>query len=414
MRLSELFTKTRRIPPKGEDSLNAMFLIQGGFVEKLIAGVYTFLPLGFRVLKKIENIIREEMHQTLGAQEILMPALHPIENYQKTGRDKIDILFHTELASGGSLVLGQSHEEVIVPLLKHFISSYRDLPLAVYQIQTKFRNELRAKSGLLRGREFIMKDLYSFHSNEKDFENYYEKAKIAYKNIFTKAGIGDITFLTFASGGTFSKYSHEFQALTPAGEDTIYLCEPCKMAINDEIINEQKTCPQCNAPREKLVQKKAIEVGNIFPLKQKFSEAFGLTYKDILGKEQPINMGCYGIGLGRLMGAVVEASHDEKGIIWPTSIAPFSAHLIEINAREHAEKIYENFVAENIEVLYDDRADYTVGEKFADADLIGMPLRIIVSEKTLKHDAVEIKRRDGAEAELVKISSLLLHIRNNS
>ena len=419
---SELFGKTLRESPKDEVSKNADLLIRGGFVAKEIAGIYSFLPLGLRVLNKIGNIIRHELNETLAAQEILMPALHPIENYEKTGRDKIDVLFHTELASGGRLVLGQSHEEIVVPLARRFVSSYRDLPLGLYQIQTKFRNELRAKSGLLRGREFIMKDLYSFHADEKDFEKYYEQAKIAYKNIFAKVGLGDRTYLTFASGGTFSKYSHEFQTLTDAGEDTIYLCEKCEIGINNEIIGEQKKCPQCGAAKEKLAQKKAIEVGNIFPLKTRFSDAFGLSYTDEEGKKHPVIMGCYGLGLGRVMGAIVEVHNDKNGIIWPESVAPYKVHLIELRTKNLelsddpvpgvAGKLYNDLLAKGVEVLYDDRGDKTAGEKFADADLIGIPWRVVVSEKTLSQRMVELKARNSGNVILVPAQNIYQRITN--
>ncbi|MBI2121960.1 MAG: prolyl-tRNA synthetase [Candidatus Sungbacteria bacterium] len=421
MRQSILFGKTLRKGPKDEISKNANLLVRGGFVAKEIAGIYSFLPLGLRVLDKIARIIRGEMNDVLGAQEILMPALHPIENYQKTGREKIDVLFHTELASGGKLVLGQSHEEIVVPLAKHFISSYRDLPLGLYQIQTKFRNELRAKSGMLRGREFMMKDLYSFHADENDFEKYYERAKIAYKDIFEKAGLGGQTYLTFASGGTFSKYSHEFQTITEAGEDTIYLCKECKIAINDEIIGEQKNCPQCNAPIAKLLQEKAIEVGNIFPLKTRFSDAFGLSYIDKSGQTHPVVMGCYGIGLGRVLGAIVEVHNDKNGIIWPESVAPYKVHLIELRTknlelsddpvRGAAEKLYNHLLAKGIEVLYDDRDDKTAGEKFTDADLIGIPWRVVISEKTVQRNAIEVKKRDSPGSELMSVVSFLQNLK---
>ncbi len=258
MRYSQLFTKTQRAAPKDEASANAQLLIRAGFIDKLIAGVYTYLPLGLRVLKNIESIIREEMN-AVGGQEVLMPTLHPLENYAKTGRQAIDVLFRTELKNGTELLLGQSHEEIVVPLVQRFVESYKDLPVAVYQIQTKFRNELRAKSGIFRGREFLMKDLYSFHANEKDFEAYYETVKQAYVKIFSRCGVGDSTYITHASGGTFSKYSHEFQTVTEAGEDTIYLCRKCRIAVNKEIRAETPACPQCGSTDAE--EKRAIEVG---------------------------------------------------------------------------------------------------------------------------------------------------------
>lgn len=412
MRQSQLFGKTLRDDPKDEVSANARFLERGGFLVKEISGVYSFLPLGLRVLGKVADIIRDELNKGLGAQEILMPALHPIENYIKTGRDKIDILFHTELASGGRLVLGQSHEEIVVPLAKRFISSYNDLPLGLYQIQTKFRNEPRAKSGILRGREFMMKDLYSFHATEDDLEKYYEKVKTVYQNIFRRLGLGDTTFLTFASGGTFSRYSHEFQTITEAGEDTIYLCESCRIAVNKEIIADQPFCSQCKTPREKLLEKRSIEVGNIFPLKTRYSDAFGLVYTNESGLEKPVVMGCYGIGISRVMGAIVEVYHDDKGILWPENVAPFKVHLISISGKKQdakevssvenaAEVLYNELLVKGVEVLYDDRADKSAGEKFADADLIGIPWRVVISEKTLAKKGIETKQRSEKEAKIV-------------
>ncbi|MEK7082856.1 MAG: aminoacyl--tRNA ligase-related protein [Patescibacteria group bacterium] len=409
MRQSKLFGKTVREVPKDEVAKNAIFLERGGFVQKTFAGVYEFLPLGFRVLKKIETLIREEMNAT-GAQELLLPALHPLENYIQTGRAEIDVLFHTELSGGKKLVLGQSHEEIVTPLVQKFVSSYRDLPIAVYQIQTKFRNELRAKSGILRGREFIMKDCYSFHADEKDFERFYELQKKTYMRIFQRAGIGEQTFLTSASGGTFSKYSHEFQTITDAGEDIIHICEACKIAINDEIRHETSVCPGCAGKEFRTA--KSIEVGNIFPLKTKFSDAFGFTFQDDQGAKRPVIMGCYGIGLGRLMGTIVEVHHDDKGIIWPESVAPFRVHLVELSTQDskvkkYAEDFYELLLAKGVEVLYDDRDDKSAGEKFTDSDLIGIQWQCIISEKTLAQDGVEIKRRDTRQREVVALAQFV-------
>ena len=412
MRQSQLFTKTLRTPPTGEVSHNARLLIQAGFADKLMAGVYSYLPLGLRVLKKIENIIREEMN-VLGGQEVLMPALHPLENYEATNRQKIDVLFHVESQTGKKMVLGQSHEEVVVPLLKAQVHSYKNFPVAVYQIQTKFRNELRAKSGVLRGVEFIMKDLYSFHTSEEDFEAFYKQAQESYMTIFKRAGIGDQTFITFASGGTFSKYSHEFQTLTEAGEDTIHLCEKCGVAVNDEIIGELGKCPTCG--NKKLIVKKSIEVGNIFPLKSKFSDAFGMVYGDAKGQHHPVTMGCYGIGLTRLLGTIVETHSDEKGIIWPESVAPFRVHMIQVDSRQPkvtskiqkaSEDLYKKLTKAGIEVLFDDR-DKSPGEKFADADLIGIPWRVVVSEKTLAKKGVEVKKRSAQKAQVMSVAALM-------
>ncbi|MEK7555280.1 MAG: aminoacyl--tRNA ligase-related protein [Patescibacteria group bacterium] len=406
MRQSTLFTKTRREAPKDEEAVNAKLLIRAGFVDKLMAGVYTFLPLGFRVLKKIENIVREEINKADGV-EILMPTLQPKENWQKTGRwDTMDDLYKVKDKSEKEFALGPTHEEVIFPLLKKYIFSYKDLPLYIYQIQNKFRMELRAKSGLLRGREFLMKDLYSFHTNEEDRDKYYDKIIEVYKTIFDKVGIGEKTYFTLAPGGTFSRHSHEFQTITEAGEDIIHICEACKIAINDEIIKEQKSCPKCG--KNKFQKEKSVETGNIFKLKDKFAEDFDLKFRDKDGSEKFVSTGCYGLGFGRLIGVVVEVNHDDKGIIWPESIAPFQVHLLDIRGKgqeERGKKIYETLQKNGVEVLYDDRNDASAGEKFADADLIGIPYRAVISEKT--GDKIEIKKRSGKEIKLVSEKELI-------
>jgi len=408
---SKLFTKTTKDAPKDEVTKNASFLIRAGFIDKTMAGVYTYLPLGLRVLKKIENIIRDEVDKT-GGVELLMPSMQPKENWEKTGRwETMDVLYKVTDSSDRELALGPTHEEIVVPLVKKFVSSYKDLPLYVYQIQNKFRMELRAKSGILRGREFMMKDLYSFHKDEMDFKKYYEVMKQAYKNIFERAGIGNETHLTFASGGSFSKYSHEFQTITPTGEDTIYVCNDCGVAINDEIINEQKECPECGKTNFKT--EKAIEVGNIFELKTRFADAFDLKYKNESGVDSPVLMGCYGIGIGRLMGTIVEVHNDERGIIWPESVAPFDAHLILLqeSLRGTSDEIYESLQKAGVEVLYDERRDKSAGEKFADSDLIGIPYRIVVSEKSIEKGGVEFKRRREEESSIIKKEDILNYVK---
>lgn len=407
MKLSHLFTKTIKNISHEEESVNAKLLTRGGFVNKEMAGVYSYLPLGLKVLKKIENIIREEMN-AIGGEEILMPTLTPVDNYKITGRYNLDILFKTKLHSGADFMLNQSHEEVVVPLVKNFIYSYNDLPRYVYQIQNKFRNEPRAKSGLLRAREFIMKDLYSFHTDEKDLDKYYELVKKTYFKLFKRMGLDPI--LTFASGGSFSKYSHEFQVLTDAGEDEIYLCEKCNVAVNKEIIEEQNSCPECK--NKKLIAKKAIEIGNIFKLNTKFSKPFELNFQNKDGKNQLVIMGCYGIGLGRAMGTIAETCHDDKGLIWPKEVAPAQVHIIAINNKEKTlgqkiDKIYSDLQTSGIEVIYDDRDNVSAGGKFADADLIGCPYRIVVSEKTLAQDSVEVKKRNSGKADIVKITKII-------
>lgn len=403
MKQSQLFTKTKKNAPKDEVSLNAQLLIRAGYVDKEIAGVYSYLPLGLRTLNKIINIIREEMN-AIGGQEIFLTTLQNPDLWKKTNRwdDKIlDIWFKTELKSGGKLGLGTTHEEPLANLMKQHINSYKDLPTYVYQFQTKFRNETRTKSGILRLREFIMKDLYSFHTDQKDLDRYYEKAKEAYIKIFNRVGIGEKTYLTYASGGTFSKYSHEFQTLTSAGEDLIYICDKCHIAVNKEIIsNLEHKCPECGG--SDLHEEKAVEVGNIFKLGTKFSGALDFNYKDENGETKPVVMGCYGIGPQRTMGTITEINNDEKGIIWPEAVAPFKAHLLSIGQNEKAEEIYDELSKNNIEVLYDDR-DISAGEKFADSDLIGIPYRLVVSQKSIAAKGIELKKRSEKEGKIIGI-----------
>jgi len=413
MKQSHLFTKTRKESPSDEVSKNAELLIRGGFVHKEMAGVYSYLPLGLRVLKKIENIIREEMNK-VGGQEILMSSFQPKENWEKTGRwEGMDDLYKVGDSSNRFVALGPTHEEIVVPILKNYISSYKDFlsdaPLAVYQIQNKFRMELRAKSGLLRGREFMMKDMYSFHTTAEDFENFYNKMKDVYKTIFDRVGIGHLTYLTFASGGTFSKYSHEFQTITSSGEDTIYLDEQKGIAINKEVFQDE-IIKDLELEKEKLVEHKAIEVGNIFDLKTKFSKPFDLSYVDEKGEKHTVLMGCYGIGLGRLLGTVVEVLSDDKGIIWPESIAPFAVHLLALGDDEtvlkEANKVYESLLKAGVEVLFDDRSDLSAGEKFSDADLLGIPLRAVISLRSLKENGIELKKRTEEKGKIVSVEEL--------
>lgn len=397
MKQSELFVKTLREDPQGEESLNAKLLIRAGFIYKVMAGVYAFLPLGLRVMKKIESAIRKEM-EAVGGQELLMSALQPRSDWEKTGRyDSLDVLFRfTSHYTQTDYVLGPTHEEQVTPMLKQHIFSYRDLPVYVFQFQNKFRDEKRAKSGVLRGREFFMKDFYSFHADEEDLEKFYGVMAEAYKRVFDFVGIGEKTHFTFASGGTFSKYSHEFQTITSAGEDIIHVCEDCGTAVNEEVLEDVgRACPQCSS--KKLKPEKAIEVGNIFKMKDKYSAPFGLKFKDADGAEKNVLMGCYGIGVSRLLGAIVEVSHDDKGIIWPESVAPFKYHLLEQNPGE-AEKIYARLVADGEEVLYDDR-DVSLGQKFQDADLMGIPIRLLVSSRT--GGKVEVKKRNEEKTEIL-------------
>ncbi|MCX6718471.1 MAG: His/Gly/Thr/Pro-type tRNA ligase C-terminal domain-containing protein [Candidatus Staskawiczbacteria bacterium] len=405
---SKLFYKTIKEKSSDVESISHDLLTRAGFIDQLMAGVYSFLPLGFKVLKNIENIIRKNM-ESAGGQEILMPSLNPKENWEKSGRwTDLDILFKLKGAGDKDIALAATHEEIVSPLVKKVILSYKDLPIYVFQIQNKFRNELRAKSGLLRTREFLMKDLYSFHTSQEDLDKYYDKMIKVYFNVFKELGIGKQTYLTLASGGTFSKYSHEFQMVTDVGEDTIYICQKCKTAVNKEIKAETLACPKCGS--NNFEEKKAVEVGNIFKLGTKYSAPFDLKFRDKDGTEKSVIMGCYGIGLGRAMAGIVEAGHDDKGIIWPKDVAPFLVHLISIGegkVKTTAEKIYQELQKNNIQVLYDDRQDKSAGEKFAEADLIGIPYRVVISEKTLAKNSVELKERSKSAVKLVKIKDLI-------
>lgn len=411
MRQSQLFTKTRKEAPADEVSKNAQLLIRAGFVNKEMAGVYSYLPLGLRVLKKIENIIREEIN-IIGGQELFMTALQEKVLWEKTNRwdDKIvDNWFKTKFKNDTEVGLGFTHEEPITRLMKDYVNSYKDLPFSVYQFQTKFRNETRAKSGIMRTREFVMKDLYSFSKDENEHAEFYEKAKQAYLEIFRRVGIGHITYLTFASGGSFSEFSHEFQTITPAGEDIIYINEASNIAINKEIFTED--VKKDLGLDDNFKEARAVEVGNIFTLGSRFSDALDLKYKNDKGEERSVFMGSYGIGPGRLMGTIVEVLSDEKGIVWPESIAPFHIHLISLCSEEadvkKADELYKKLVKQNKEVLYDDRVGVRAGEKFADSDLMGIPLRVIISPKTLANNSVEIKKRTELEAVIVPIEELL-------
>ncbi len=406
MRLSKLFTKTTKENPKDEVSVNAQLLERGGFVYKNSAGIYSFLPLGWRVVSKIAGIIRDEINK-IGGEEILMPVLVEKKYLDATGRWDVPISFEAKgkKEKEAGFVLGWTHEEVLTAITSHYVSSYKDLPFSAYQIQTKFRNEPRAKSGLLRGREFMMKDLYSFHATEDDLWRFYEDVKGAYHKIFHRAGLKSI--YTVAAGGDFTETNtHEFQVISPVGEDKIFVCSKCEYAENEEVskLKSGDQCPECGG---KVVEEKSIEVGNIFPLGTKYSKAFDLKFVNEKGDSDYVVMGSYGIGLSRMMGAIVEIHHDDKGIIWPESVAPFKVHLIGLDgAEQESEKLYEELSKKNIEVLYDDRGDKTAGEKFADSDLLGLPVRLVVSKKTLEEKSVEMKRRNEEEFKLVGLTKV--------
>lgn len=403
MKLSKLAFQVTKNPPANADTINHKLLVQAGYVRQLMAGVYTYTPLGLKVLRKIENIVREEMN-AVGGQEILMPALHPKANWLATdGWNKIDVLFKLKSRTGKDYALGQSHEEIVTPLAKELINSYKDLPLALYQIQWKYRDELRSKSGILRGREFLMKDMYSFHEDQTDFEKFYQEVKKAYLKIFKRLGL--TAKVTEASGGNFTeKISYEFMVLTDAGEDDIFYCEACDYCINKEIAKVQAgdACPKCEAA---LKLARASEVGNVFDLGQKFAKDFELSFTNQDGEKKYPVMGCYGIGISRSMGVIVEKYNDEKGIIWPQSIAPFQVEVIALNgAEDYANKVYENLVNSDIDVLLNDRSE-SAGSKFAASDLLGIPIRLVISPRN--GEQIEWKKRGNEKSELLDLNIVL-------
>lgn len=413
MKMSQLFTKTSKTVPGDEVAKNAQLLIRAGYIYKEMAGVYTLLPLGYRVLEKIIAIVKDEMDKAGGVQ-MKTSALQNKQVWETTDRwddEIVDNWFKTQLKNGTELGLSFTNEEAYSNIVRNFVKSYKDLPIYLYDFKTIFRNELRSKSGMMRGREFYWKALYSFSKDQAEHDKFYETMKTAYHNVFRRVGIGDQTYLTFASGGTFSKYSHEFQAVSEAGEDVIYIDEAKGIAINDEVMNDE-VLADLGVAREDLVQKKAIEVGNIFSLAYKFSEPFGLTYTDQDGASVPVFMGSYGIGVTRLMGTVVEMLSDDKGIVWPETIAPYKMHLVPIgdNGQEEAEKIYQEFKAQGDEMLFDDRSERP-GAKFADADLMGMPWRVVVSDRAIENDAFEVVERKTGEVKTMAHADLMDFLR---
>jgi prolyl-tRNA synthetase len=403
MRQSQLFTKTRKEAPADEVAKNAQLLIRAGYVHKEMAGVYTYLPLGLRTLNKIVQIIREEMNRE-GGQEVTMTALQDSEVWEKTDRwddAKVDNWFKSELKNGTVVGLGITHEEPMTRMMSGFVSSYRDLPRYAYQFQNKFRNETRAKSGIMRGREFLMKDLYDFSRDEAEHNEFYNRMREAYKRVFERVGIGHCTYVTFASGGIFSEFSEEFQTVSDAGEDTIYVDEKSGIALNSEVYTDE-VIAKLGLVKEDLIEKKAIESGNIFHLGTKFSEPLGLTYKNEAGEDVPVYMGSYGIGPTRLMGTLVEVLGDEKGLVWPEAVAPFKVHLVGLNLedaeiKDWAEGVYDNLTKAGVEVLFDDRIEARAGEKFGDSDLLGIPYRVVVSKKGKENGQFEVVSRATGE-----------------
>ncbi len=418
MKLSHLFTKTRREAPKDETAQNAQLLIRAGFIYKEMAGVYSFLPLGLRVLRNIETIVREEM-DALGSQELQLTGLQDKVVWEASGRwsDAVmDVWFKTKLQNGTELGLAATHEEPLTRIAASYINSYKDLPFSAYQFQWKLRNELRAKSGIMRGREFRMKDLYSFAATQAQHEEFYAASQKAYAKVYDRLGIGKDTYFTYASGGSFSKFSHEYQTVLEVGEDIIYIDDDKRVAINEEIINDAEVLKEIGTSKDKLRRVAAAEVGNTFPLGTKYSEALGATFANESGADHPVIMGSYGIGVSRLMGVLAEYFSDDRGLVWPDEVAPFSVHLVRLGTDaevvQAADKLYADLHEQGIEALYDDR-DESAGAKFADADLIGCPVRLTVSAKTLKEHSVEVKARTEAEAasKLVPLTEIIQSFR---
>jgi len=410
MRVSNLFTKTSKSAPSDEVSKNAQLLIRAGFIHKEMAGVYTYLPLGKIVLDKIINIIREEMN-SIGGNEVSMTALQQKDVWETSGRwsdEVIDVWFKTTLAGGSEVGLAPTHEEPLTQLMKNFIHSYKDLPVYPYQFQIKFRNELRSKSGLMRGREFWMKDLYSFSRTQQEHDAFYEKISDVYLRVYDRLGLGASTYKTFASGGSFAKYSHEFQTISPVGEDTIYVHEGKNIAINEEVFNDE-VLENLGISRDELVTKTAVEVGNIFTLGTKYSDALDLKFTDEDGTSKSVVMGSYGIGPSRLMGVIAEHFADDKGLVWPDNVAPAKVYLVRIGgeaATTQADQLYDALIGRGIEVLYDDR-DVRPGEKFADSELMGIPYRVTVSDRLIAENKYEYTERISGETTLLTRDDLL-------
>ena len=412
MRSSQLFTRTSKTTPADEEARNAQLLIQAGFIHKEMAGVYAYLPLGKRVLDNIAQIVREEMN-AIGSQEIQMTTLQPRDIWEKTNRwddAVIDNWFKTKLKNGTELGVGLTHEEPIVDALRDFVSSYKDLPVSVYQIGPKFRNELRAKSGLLRGREFTMKDMYTFARTQAEHDELYEQAAAAYTRVYERLGLGDVTYRTYADGGYFTdKFSDEYQTVSPIGEDTIYVHEGKKIAVNQEVYTDENLA-KMGLNKAELVEMKGVEVGNIFPLESKYSDALDMYYSDENGQQQSVIMGCYGIGVSRLMGMIAEHFADARGLVWPASIAPAQVYLARLGEAEsvvsQADELYETLIGKGVEVLYDDR-DVRPGQKFADADLLGLPWRVVISDKTVAAGTYEVKSRTAADVQQLSHTELI-------
>ncbi|MEA1909718.1 MAG: aminoacyl--tRNA ligase-related protein [Patescibacteria group bacterium] len=409
MKYSDSFIKTSKEAPKEANTISHKLLMRGTFIHPLGAGFYSLLPLGFKVYRKIYDIITEELNN-IGTEDMMMPVVHPARVWKETGRfDEVGPeLWKIKNRSDEDFVLAMTHEEVVTDAAKGIISSYKDLPKLVGQIQTKVRDEVRARGGLLRTKEFTMQDAYSFDKDEAGLDEVYNKFIEAYKNIFSRVGV-ETVMIESDTGAMGGSCAHEFMMIATSGEDKIVTCQDCGHAVNAEVLGIAKEgaedpvveCKKCQSNNCEF--KRGIEVGNIFKLGTKYSKPLKLMFTDEDNTQKPVIMGSYGIGLERLLASVVEASHDENGIIWPKAIAPYTAYLISISQDDMAEKVYEDLKKQGVEVLYDNR-DVSPGEKFADADLLGIPYRLTVSDKT--EGKIEVKQRDSSETTLVDSEDL--------
>lgn len=415
MKRSQMFIRTSKSAPADEQAKNAQLLIRAGFVHKEMAGVYAYTPLGLRVLENIKTIVREEMN-AIGGEEVMMTTLQPREVWEKTDRwddAKVDNWFKTKLSNGAELGVGLTHEEPIVDMVSQYASSYKDFPVLTYQIQNKYRNELRAKSGLMRGREFVMKDLYSFSRTEEEHLEIYEQVIEAYHRVYDRLGLGNVTYRTYADGGIFTnKLSDEFQTISPVGEDTILIDEVQRVGINEEVATDENL-ERLGLSREKLKEVRGVEVGNTFHLESRYSDALDMYYTDKDGERKSVIMGSYGIGVSRLMGMIAEHFSDERGLVWPEAVAPAKVYLVTIGKSDElkvsADELYGQLIANSVSTIFDDR-DERPGAKFTDGELMGVPYTVTISDRLLEGSKLELKSRSGGEPEMLTWDELFAKI----
>ncbi len=407
MRQSMMFIPTLKEAPKDAEAMSHKLLVRAGLVKQVAAGIYSYLPLGYKVIKKIETIIREEM-DALGCSELLLPALQTADLWKESGRwaDYGPELMRLQDRKKRDFCLGPTHEEVITFVVRDQLNSYKKLPVGLYQIQTKFRDEMRPRFALMRGREFSMKDLYTFHANEECLDEWYKLVWQAYKNIFNRCGL-EVKVVFSDPGQIGGDVAHEFMVMSEVGEDTISYCNSCDYGSNTELSNLQvgDVCPDCGGS---ISIAKGIEVGNIFKLGTKYSKPMKATFTDKDGKDKPLIMGCYGLGVTRTLMAVVEQNNNNEGIVWPEEIKPFDYHIVcfDVKKDEQVEasmEIYQN-LRKMGECLLDDRLERGV-VKLKDADLIGIPVRITVG-RDISEGLVEVTNRKNGKTDKVKIGEI--------